>query len=107
GQYQHLLIAVVVMVGETGALLLLGSLAIGIILAQVLLLLLLAFSPVALIAAAIPGRGHDFFKAWLAKLAGYLLKKAAYSLILAVLLAVNGALASATSELGWLFSFGL
>jgi hypothetical protein len=107
GQFQRLLLALVLFVGELGAVLLLGSLAIGIILAQVLLLLLLAFSPVALLAAAIPGRGHDFFKGWLQKLAGYLLRKAAYSLILAILLAVNGALASATAQLGWLMSFGL
>lgn len=107
GQYQRLLLALVLFVGELGAFLLLGALSIGIILAQVLLLLLLAFSPVALIAAVIPGRGHDFFKGWLEKLAGYLLRKAAYSLILAVLLAVNGALASATAQLGWLMSFGL
>jgi hypothetical protein len=107
GQYQRLLLAIVLFVGELGAFLLLGSLAIGIILAQVLLLLLLAFSPVALVAAAIPGRGHDFFKSWLQKLAGFLLRKAAYSLILAILLAVNGALASATDQLGWLMSFGL
>ena len=77
------------------------------ILAQVLLLLLLAFSPVALVAAAIPGRGHAFFRGWLEKLAGFLLRKAAYSLALAVLLAVNGALAAATDSLGWLMSFGL
>lgn len=107
GQYQRLLLATVLFVGELGAFLLLGSLSIGVILAQVLLLLLLAFSPVALIAAVIPGRGHDFFKGWLEKLAGYLLRKAAYSLILAVLLAVTGALASATAQLGWLMSFGL
>jgi hypothetical protein len=107
GQYQRLLVAIVVFVGELGAFCLLGSLSVGIILAQVLLLLLLAFAPVALVAAAIPGRGHDFFKGWLEKLAGYLLRKAAYSLILAILLAVNGALASATSALGWLMSFGL
>jgi hypothetical protein len=107
GQYQRLLIALLVAVGETGAFVLLGSLSLGVILAQVLLLLLLAFSPVALVAAAIPGRGHDFFKTWLEKLAGFLLRKAAYSLVLAVLLAVNGALADATSELGWLFGFGL
>ena len=56
----------------------------------------------------IPGRGHDFFKGWLERLAGYLLRKAAYSLILAILLAVNAALASsATAQLGWLMSFGL
>jgi hypothetical protein len=107
GQYQRLLIAIVVFVGELGAFLLLGSLSVGIILAQVLLLLLLAFAPVALVAAVIPGRGHAFFKGWLEKLAGYLLRKAAYSLILATLLAVNGAVASATTQLGWLMSFGL
>ncbi|HEY3553229.1 MAG TPA: hypothetical protein VGK66_06015, partial [Solirubrobacterales bacterium] len=107
GQYQRFLLALVVFVGELGAFLLLGSLSVGIILAQVLLLLLLAFAPVALVAAAIPGRGHAFFKGWLEKLAGYLLRKAAYSLILAVLLAVDGALAAATSAMGWLMSFGL
>jgi len=107
GQYQRFLLALVVFAGELGAFCLLGSLSVGIILAQVLLLLLLAFAPVALVAAAIPGRGHAFFKGWLEKLAGYLLRKAAYSLILAVLLAVAGALAAATSAMGWLMSFGL
>lgn len=107
GQYQRLLISIVVFVGELGAFLLLGSLSVGVILAQILLLLLLAFAPVALVAAVIPGRGHSFFKGWIEKLAGYLLRKAAYSLILATLLAVNGALASATTQLGWLMSFGL
>ena len=107
GQYQRLLLALVVFVGELGAFCLLGSLSVGIILVQVLLLLLLAFAPVALVAAVIPGRGHAFFKGWLEKLAGYLLRKAAYSLILATLLAVNGAIASVTTQLGWLMSFGL
>ncbi|MBA3866263.1 MAG: hypothetical protein H0X42_07945 [Solirubrobacterales bacterium] len=107
GQYQRLVIALLVAIGELGAFILLGALSIGVILAQVMLLLLLAFSPVALVAAAIPGRGHDFFKVWLGKLAGYLLRKAAYSLVLAVLLAINGALLDATASLGWLFSFGL
>ena len=107
GQYQRLLLALVVFVGELGAFCLLGALSVGIILAQVLLLLVLAFAPVALVAAAVPGRGHAFFKGWLEKLAGYLLRKAAYSLILATLLAVNGALAGATAQLGWLMSFGM
>lgn len=107
GQYQRLLLALVVFGGELGAFCLLGALSVGVILAQVLLLLLLAFAPVALVAAAIPGRGHAFFRAWLEKLAGYLLRKAAYSLLLAVLLAVNGAIADATSAMGWLMSFGL
>jgi hypothetical protein len=107
GQYQRLLLATVVFCGELGAFLLLGALTVGVTLAQVLLLLLLAFAPVALVAGAIPGRGHDFFRGWLTRLAGFLLRKAAYSLILAVLLAVNAALAEATSNLGWLLSFGL
>lgn len=107
GQYQRLLVAIVVFVAELGAFCLLGALSVGVILAQVLLLLLLAFAPVALVAAAIPGRGHEFFKGWLQKLAGYLLRKVAYSLILAVLLAVCAAVSAATSQLGWLMSFGL
>jgi hypothetical protein len=107
GQYQRLLIAVVVFVGEMGAFVLLGALSVGVILSQILLLLWLAFAPVALVFAVIPGRGHDFFRSWLTRLAGLLLRKAAYSLILAVLLAVNAALASATVQLGWLMSFGL
>lgn len=107
GQYQRLGLAFVVALGDLGAFLLLGSLSVLVILSQVLLLLLLAFSPVALVAAAIPGRGHDFFKSWLEKLGGYLLRKAGYSLVLAILLAVNSAIAGATSQLGWLFSFGL
>lgn len=107
GQYQRLLVAIVVFCAELGAFVLLGALSIGVITAQVLLLLLLAFSPVALVAAAAPGRGHQFFKGWLAKLAGFLLRKAAYSLVLAVLLAVCAAISAATSELGWLLSFGL
>jgi hypothetical protein len=107
GQYQRLLVAIVVFVGELGVFLLVGTLSVGVILAQILLLLLLAFAPVVMVASVIPGRGHEFFRGWIVKLAGLLVRKAAYSLILAVLLAVNGALAAATSQLGWLMSFGL
>jgi hypothetical protein len=107
GQYQRLLVGFVILLAELGAFFLLGGLSLGVIVAQVELLLMLAFAPVALVAAVVPGRGHQFFKGWLAKLAGLLLRKAAYSLILAILLAVCAAISAATSELGWLFSFGL
>lgn len=107
GQYQRLLLALVILAGELGADLLLGALALGVILAQILLLMLLAFAPVALLIAIFPGRGHDFFRAWLAKLAGYLARKVIYSLILAVVLAVCQALDDATSNLGWLLAFTL
>jgi hypothetical protein len=105
GQYQRVLLAIVILVGELGAFLLLGGLAVGVILAAILLLVHLAFAPVALVLGVIPGRGHDFFRAWLSRLAGYLLTKVIYSLILAVVLAVCQALADATSNLGWLLAF--
>ena len=107
GQLQRLLIAIVVFAGELGAFLLLGALAVAVILAQVVVLLLLAFAPVALVIGVFPGRGHDFFKAWLTRLAAFLVRKAVYSLILAVLLAVAAAVSTATSNLGWLMAFGL
>jgi hypothetical protein len=107
GQYQRLLIAALVFVSELGAFLLLGALSVAVVLAQVLVLLLLAFAPVALVAAIYPGRGHDLFRNWLTRLAGFLLRKAVYSLILAILLAVAAALQDASANLGWLMSFGL
>jgi hypothetical protein len=105
GQYQRLLLALVILAGEVGALLLLGSLCVSVLLAQMVVLLLAAFAPVALVAAIIPGRGHELFKTWAAQLATYLVRKAAYSLVLAVLLAVIAALQDATTNLGWLLSF--
>jgi hypothetical protein len=105
GQYQRVLLALVIAVGELGAFLLLGVLAIGVIHAGIFLLLQLALSPFALVLGVIPGRGHDFFRAWLSRLAGYLLTKVIYSVILAVVLAVSQALADATSNLGWLLAF--
>lgn len=107
GQYQRLLLSIVILLGEMGAFLLLGALALGVIVSQLLLLLLLSFAPVALLIGIFPGRGHDFFRAWLAKLAGYLARKVICSLILAVTLAVCQALADATSNLGWLLAFAL
>lgn len=107
GQYQRLLLSIVIFAGECGAFLLLGALSVAVILSQVILLLLLAFAPVALVVAVFPGRGHAFFLGWLTRLATFLLRKAVYSLVLAVLLAVAAALDSASADLGWLMSFGL
>lgn len=107
GQHQRLMLSIVILAGEIGAFLLLGALALGVILAQILLLTLLCFAPVALVLAVFPGRGHDFFRSWVAKLAGYLATKVIYSLILAIVLAVCQALVDATSDLGWLLAFVL
>ncbi|WP_354700511.1 hypothetical protein DSM112329_00790 [Paraconexibacter sp. AEG42_29] len=107
GQYQRLLLALVILLGELGAFLLLGALALSVVMAQVIVLLLACFAPVALVAGIIPGRGHDLFRTWAQQLVTYLVRKAAYSLVLAVVLAVMSALQNATSNLGWLMSFGL
>ncbi len=107
GQYQRLLLAIVILLGEFGAFLLLGALAVGVIVAQLMLLVLLGFAPAALLIGIFPGHGHDFFRRWLTKLASYLGRKVTYSLILAVVLAVCSALDSATSNLGWLLAFCL
>ncbi|MEX2024683.1 MAG: hypothetical protein WD993_06365, partial [Thermoleophilaceae bacterium] len=107
GQYQRLLLAVVIFGGQLGAVALLGALSVAVILAQVVVLLLLAFAPVALVIGVFPGRGHDFFRSWLTKLAAFLVRKAVYSLILAVLLAVVAAVGDATASLGWLMGWGL
>jgi hypothetical protein len=107
GQYQRLLLALVILVGELGAILLLGSLCVSVLLSAMVVLLLAGFSPVALVAAIIPGRGHELFKTWAGQLATHLVRKAAYSLILAVLLAVLAALQDATTNLGWLLSFAM
>lgn len=105
GQYQRVLLALVILAGELGAFLLLGALALGVIIAAILLLLNLAFAPIALVLGVLPGRGHAFFRTWLARLAGYLLTKVIYSLILVTVLAVCQALADAASGLGWLLVF--
>ncbi len=107
GQYQRLLLAVVIFIGELGMILLLGALSVSVIIAQVLVLLLACFAPVALVLGVIPGRGHEYFRSWLSRLGSLLIRKAAYSLVLAVLLAVMSALQSATAGLGWLMAFGL
>jgi hypothetical protein len=107
GQYQRLLLALVIFAGELGALLLLGSMALGVLLAAMMLLLQLTLAPVALVLGVLPGGGHEFFKRWIARLAGCLARKVIYSLILALTLAVSHALAAAASNLGWLLAFAL
>ncbi len=107
GQYERLLLSLLILTGELGAWLLLGALAVGVLIAGVFLLMTLALAPYALVIGVIPGRGHEFFRGWLSKLAGYLLRKVIYSVILSVVLAVCAALEDATSNLGWLMAFGL
>lgn len=107
GQFNRLVMAIVIFLGELGALILLGALSVGVILAQVVVLLLLAFAPVMLVLGILPGRGHQAFIGWLSKMVAFLLRKAIYSLLLAVLLALGSALTTASANLGWFMAFGL
>jgi hypothetical protein len=107
GAFQRLTVAVVLFLGTLGAVALLGFLSLAVILAQVVALVLLGFAPVALVIGIFPGAGHAFFRGWLAKLATAIFIKALYSLVIAIVVAVSAALASATAELGFLLAFGL
>ena len=107
GAFQRLTVAVVLFLGTLGAVALLGFLSLAVILAQVVALVLLGFAPVALVIGIFPGAGHAFFRGWLAKLATAIFIKALYSLVIAIVVAVSAALASATGELGFLLAFGL
>jgi hypothetical protein len=107
GAFQRLTVAVVLFLGTLGAVALLGFLSLAVILAQIVALVLLGFAPVALVIGIFPGAGHAFFRGWLAKLATAVFIKALYSLVIAIVVAVSAALASATGELGFLLAFGL
>jgi hypothetical protein len=107
GGFQRLTMAALIFAGDLGAVFLLGSLSLAVILAQVFALLFLSFAPVALVAGVFPGRGHAVFRGWILRLAGALVRKAAYSLVLAVVVSVAGALFAVTDSLGWLYAFGL
>ena len=107
GAFQRLTVAAVIFAGSLGAVCLLGFLSLAVILAQVVALVLLGFAPIVLVIGIFPGAGHDVFKAWLGKLATAVFIKALYSLVIAIVVAVAGALTSATDSLGFLFAFGL
>lgn len=107
GALQRLVYSALVFVGALGVAILVGFLSLAVILAQVIALVFLAFAPIALVVGIFPGRGHDFFAGWLSKLGIAIVIKAAYSLLLAVVMAVSSALLAATGELGFLFVFGI
>ena len=83
-----------------GAVALLGFLSLAVILAQVVALVLLGFAPVALVVGIFPGAGHEFFRAWLGKLATAVFIKALYSLVIAIVVAVSAALAARRTRSG-------
>lgn len=104
---ERFVMSLLILAGTLGAVLLIGLLALAIILAQVVALLIAAFAPVALVAGAIPGRGHALFFEWAKGLIGALIAKAVLSLVLVVVLTVGAAVSGAVGELGFVMAFGL
>lgn len=107
GADQRLGTLVMIAFGEVGAIVILGYISFAIILAQMFALVLIAFTPVVMIAGVFPGHGHEIFKKWLSRLGLALVVKAFWSLVLAVLLFVNIALVGAAETMGWLVAFML
>jgi hypothetical protein len=107
GAYQRLGVAIVVCVLVMGAVVTLGTLAVGIILAQLAALFLLVFAPFALLAGAIPGWGFRVFEGWGRKLFTAVAVKVIYTIALTAVLTVSAALESATSGLGFFWGFAL
>ena len=104
---ERFVMALLIFAGTLGAVLLIGLLSLAVILAQVIALLIAAFAPVALVAGAIPGRGHAIFFEWAKGLVGALIAKAVLSLVLVVVLTVGDAVSGAVSDLGFMMAFGL
>lgn len=87
---------------------LIGALAVGVLLAGVGSLLLLAFAPVALFLGTIPaGRTQAAFVGWGTWLIGLLFVGPVFAVILTVVFVTNAALTDAADTMGALWSFGL
>jgi len=110
---QRLGLAALAAIGTVGIGLLVGFFSLAIVLLQAVALLIFAFAPVALIAAVVPGRGHDVFATWAKRLGGALVAKALLSLLLGIVLAIGAAVLVAgnagggSGGVGWFTGFFL
>lgn len=104
GQFNRFVVSLFIFFGSFGAFLVLAAMAFGVIMAGLIVLFLLAFTPVVAVLAILPGRGHELFINWLQQLGSFLLRKFVYSLVIVVLLAVGAALAAASVNMGWFLS---
>ena len=106
-QGQRLAVAVLVVFGSLPVAILLGGLGLGVVFAQLGVLLGLMLLPAVLLGALFPGRGHQLAYEWGKRMLSFLVRKFLYALVLVVLLAVEFALAgsAAATGFGWLFSY--
>ena len=111
---QRLGLSALAAIGTLGIALFVGFFALAVVLLQAVALLIFAFAPAALIAAVVPGRGHDVFATWAKRLGGALLLKALLSLMFGIVLAIGAAVLVAgkaggggAGGMGWLTGFFL
>lgn len=97
----RLALLAVIAIGQLGMVFLLGWLAMRLLGYGGLALVLLLAAPVMLLAPALGDSGRAAFVAWAKRLAGALVAKAVYAVLLAVVLIATGALAEIDS-LGWI-----
>jgi hypothetical protein len=85
--------------------LLVGGLALGAIVAGAIALAWFIGTPIALLFALVPGPGVEAFMLWGKSLLLALTRQLWYGLILAIGIAVSGALTGAVASVGWLLAF--
>lgn len=107
GGYSRLALAVAIAICSGLFCVLFGMVALATILVGILALFMYAFAPIAIGAAAIPGRGHRLFEKWGLNLIGLIVVKAFFAFALTALTTVSVALIAATGTQGWLYAFGL
>jgi hypothetical protein len=106
GTLQRVGMAAIVLTGMWGTIFVLGFLILAALLVQMMMLALLAFTPVALVLGMVPGFGHRLFEGWgKALLVAVLLMKPTYALALGITLGISSAITLGMSSLGFLLAF--
>src|SRR3954447_17187820 len=82
-----------ILIGQTGAIVLVGWLAFRVLLQGMLTLVLLLLAPVMLLAPAFGDTGRDAFRRWAMRLLAAVCSKAIYALLLAIVLAIASMIA--------------
>jgi hypothetical protein len=104
GAVQRLIYVVLIVACMISGILLLGLISIGVLFAQIALLLLVMLSGFMLLAAVYPG-AHGVFRKWLSLLGKVLVGKAVYALMLGATLSTSFGLLGMGTTIGYFFAF--
>jgi hypothetical protein len=104
GAEQRLFYVFLIVICMAGGVLLLGLICIGVVFAQIALLLLVMLSGFMLLAAVYPG-AHGAFEKWLSLLGKVLVGKIVYALMLGAVLSTSAGLLAIGTTLGYFVAF--